>query len=123
MKLNFLNKLLNWSLCLDAKFNRKTVWIYFACNIFLVMAALGSVILSCVVIFFYNAKEVLLIHLEYFVAIVFIWAIAHYFIDLFFCHLSENDTAFLLKKIRNRRDDGYLPFVGQGDGLCEPCQK
>lgn len=78
------DRTLHWSLCKDAKIKKKSIWIYFACNAYLVVAAVVSIIISCILAICYVPKDALFYKLGYYIIVFAIWGGAHLVLDLLF---------------------------------------
>lgn len=78
------DRTLHWSLCKEAKIPKKSIWVYFACNAFLVITAIVSVIITCIIAVFYAPRDALLSKLGYYIVVFGIWGSAHLVLDLLF---------------------------------------
>lgn len=83
-KLPLWNALLYWDLCKNAKYNKKAVWVYFFCNLIVCLCAVISFFLSGIIIYICKTRDVWFYLLGYAVLVIYIWAIPHFVLDLFF---------------------------------------
>lgn len=92
------DRILHWSLCKEAKKFKASVWLYFSCNLLVVAAAIGSVILACVLLFFELIREVILYQLTYMIVSVLVWAGIHLLLDAFFLPSEQERHGFRKNK-------------------------
>jgi len=92
------DRILHWSLCKEAKKMKASVWLYFLCNLIVVIAAIGSVILACVLIFFAEIREILLYQLMCLFGTVFVWIGLHFFLDIFLLPSEQKRRGVKSKK-------------------------
>lgn len=78
------DRLFHFSLCKKAKKFKASVWLYFACNLLVVISSVGSVILTCVLVLSEQIREIFLYQLMYMFVVIFIWLGMHFILDLFF---------------------------------------
>lgn len=78
------DRTLHWSLCKEANIAKKSIWVYFACNAFLVIATVVSVIITCILTVFYAPKDALFYKLGYYIFAFGIWGGTHLVLDLLF---------------------------------------
>lgn len=97
-KLPLWDRVLHWSLCKEAKIKTKAVWIYFSLNLFLVVAAVISIVFASILVIFYEYKEVLLNLLKYYMFVFLIWGIAHFVFDLLFLPSEQKRYGINSKK-------------------------
>ena len=100
-RLPLWDRVLHWSLCKEAKQFKASVWVYFAFNLFIVAAAIGSVILACVLLFTADLRSLLLCHLKYLFAVIIIHTGIRFFPDLFL--LPSEQKRYGITKEKKKR--------------------
>lgn len=97
-KLPLWDRVLHWNLCKEAKIKTKAVWIYFSLNLFLVVAAIVSIVYASILVILYEYKEVLLNLLKYYMFVFLVWGIAHFILDLLFLPSEQRRYGINSKK-------------------------
>lgn len=78
------DKLLYWSLCKNAKRNRKVIWLYFGMNAFLIICAVISFVLWVVMHVSSSWHEIVKTQVGFLMAAIILHTAAHFVLDLLF---------------------------------------
>lgn len=83
-KLKWFDRIFFWNLCKNRKLRTRAVWVYFAMNLFLCVGMLISVPVYLYLAFETETRMMFLYWGAYTMAVLYLWAIPHFVLDLVF---------------------------------------